>query len=121
MSSNYDSIPATTRNVIEDFQLNDNLKNAIGTLWTLYLQINNNNQQHAEGDLQNFLNSIQVYIYEPETMSQHINDEIDILNLRIDDNNDIFHGGFSLKRRKTGKKRKRTTIKNSRKKRKRRK
>jgi hypothetical protein len=58
-------------------------------------------------------------------MLQVINEEIDEVNLRIVHDNEIFHGGFSLKRRKTGKKRKRgamkTSRKTSRKKRKRRK
>lgn len=121
MSSNYDSIPTDTRNAIDNFlNLDDNSKNAIGRLWRLYMEANNNSILIANQQLENFLNSLQQYVGQPQTMSQVINDEIAILNLRIVHDNDIFHGGFSLKRRKTGKKRKRGTMKTSRKKRKRR-
>ena len=121
MSSNYDSIPTDTRNAIDNFlNLDDNSKNAIGRLWRLYMEVNNNSILIANQQLENFLNSLQQYVGQPQTMSQVINDEIAILNLRIVHDNDIFHGGFSLKRRKTGKKRKRGTMKTSRKKRKRR-
>jgi hypothetical protein len=122
MSSNYDSIPEVTRNAIDTvFNLDDNNKNAIGRLWILYMAANNNSILNAEQQLQTFLNSLQQYVGQPQIMSQHINDEINILNLRIVHDNDIFQGGFSLKRRKTGKKRKRGPMKTSRKKRKRRK
>ena len=122
MSSNYDSIPTDIRNAIDNFlNLDDNSKNAIGRLWRLYMEANNNSILIANQQLENFLNSLQQYVGQPQTMSQVINDEIVMLNLRIvHEDNDIFHGGFSLKRRKTGKKRKRYTMKTSRKKRKRR-
>lgn len=121
MSSNYDSIPTDIRNAIDNFlNLDDNSKNAIGRLWRLYMEANNNSILIANQQLENFLNSLQQYVGQPQTMSQVINDEIAMLNLRIVHDNDIFHGGFSLKRRKTGKKRKRSTMKTSRKKRKRR-
>ena len=122
MSSNYDSIPFESQNAIDTvFNLDDNSKNAIGRLWTLYMEANNDSILIADQQLQNFLNSLQQYIGQPQTMLQVINEEIDEVNLRIvHEDNDIFHGGFSLKRRKTGKKRKRGTMKTSRKKRKRR-
>ena len=122
MSSNYDSIPFESQNAIDTvFNLDDNSKNAIGRLWTLYMEANNDSILIADQQLQNFLNSLQQYIGQPQTMLQVINEEIDEVNLRIvHEDNDIFHGGFSLKRRKTGKKRKRSTMKTSRKKRKRR-
>ena len=121
MSSNYDSIPTDIRNAIDNFlNLDDNSKNAIGRLWRLYMEANNNSILIANQQLENFLNSLQQYVGQPQTMSQVINDEIAMLNLRIVHDNDIFHGGFSLKRRKTGKKRKRDARKTSRKKRKRR-
>ena len=115
--SNYESIPVDTRNIIEDgLHLNDNSKNAIGRLWGLYLRVNTYDTENAEEELQNFLNSLQQYIGQPQTMLQVINEEIDEVNLRIvHEDNDIFHGGFSLKRRKTGKKRKRGAMKTSRK------
>ena len=122
MSSNYDSIPFESQNAIDTvFNLDDNSKNAIGRLWTLYMEANNDSILIADQQLQNFLNSLQQYIGQPQTMLQVINEEIDEVNLRIvHEDNDIFHGGFSLKRRKTGKKRKRGARKTSRKKRKRR-
>ena len=122
MSSNYDSIPTDIRNAIDNFlNLDDNSKNAIGRLWRLYMEANNNSILIANQQLENFLNSLQQYIGQPQTILQVINQEIDEVNLRIvHEDNDIFHGGFSLKRRKTGKKRKRSTMKTSRKKRKRR-
>ena len=116
MSSNYDSIPTDIRNAIDNFlNLDDNSKNAIGRLWRLYMEANNNSILIANQQLENFLNSLQQYVGQPQTMSQVINDEIAMLNLRIVHDNDIFHGGFSLKRRKTGKKRKRGAMKTSRK------
>jgi hypothetical protein len=124
--SNYDDIHFESRNAIDNvFNLDDNSKNAIGRLWTLYMEANDDSILIADQQLQNFLNSLQQYIGQPQTMLQVINEEIDEVNLRIVHNNEIFHGGFSLKRRKTGKKRKRgamkTSRKTSRKKRKRRK
>jgi hypothetical protein len=116
MSSNYESIPVDTRTAIDNFlNLDDNSKNAIGRLWRLYMEANNNIILIANQQLENFLNSLQQYVGQPQTMSQVINDEIAMLNLRIVHDNDIFHGGFSLKRRKTGKKRKRGAMKTSRK------
>ena len=122
MSSNYDSIPFESQNAIDTvFNLDDNSKNAIGRLWTLYMEANNDSILIADQQLQNFLNSLQQYIGQPQTILQVINQEIDEVNLRIvHEDNNIFHGGFSLKRRKTGKKRKRGARKTSRKKRKRR-
>lgn len=124
--SNYDDIHFESRNAIDRvFNLDDNSKNAIGRLWTLYMAANNNSMLIADQQLENFLNSLQQYIGQPQTILQVINQEIDEVNLRIVHDNEIFHGGFSLKRRKTGKKRKRgamkTSRKTSRKKRKRRK
>ena len=120
--SNYDEIPFESQHVIDTvFNLDDNSKNAIGRLWTLYMSANNGSMLIADQQLENFLNSLQQYIGQPQTILQVINQEIDEVNLRIvHEDNDIFHGGFSLKRRKTGKKRKRGTTKTSRKKRKRR-
>jgi len=117
--SNYDDIHFESRNAIDRvFNLDDNSKNAIGRLWTLYMEANDDSILIADQQLQNFLNSLQQYIGQPQTMLQVINEEIDEVNLRIVHNNEIFHGGFSLKRRKTGKKRKRATMKISRKKKK---
>lgn len=105
--SDYDSIPFESQNVIDTvFNLDDNSKNAIGRLWTLYMAANNNSMLIADQQLENFLNSLQQYIGQPQTILQVINQEIDEVNLRIVHDNEIFHGGFSLKRRKTGKKRK---------------
>ena len=120
--SNYESIPTDTRNAIDYYlNLDDNSKNDIGRLWRLYMEVNNNSILISNQQLENFLNSLQQYVGQPQIISQRIDDEIAILNLRIVHDNDIFHGGFSLKKRKTGKKRKRITTKTSRKKRKRRK
>ena len=120
--SNYESIHFESQNTIDTvLNLDDNSKNAIGRLWTLYMEANNDSIEIADQQLQNFLNSLQQYIGQPQTILQVINQEIDEVNLRIvHEDNDIFHGGFSLKRRKTGKKRKRDARKTSRKKRKRR-
>ena len=124
--SDYDSIPFESQNAIDTvFNLDDNSKNAIGRLWRLYMDANDDSMLIADQQLQNFLNSLQQYIGQPQTMLQVINQEIDEVNLRIVHDNEIFHGGFRLQRRKTGKKRKRgamkTSRKTSRKKRKRRK
>lgn len=114
--SNYDDIPFESQNAIDTvFNLDDNSKNAIGRLWTLYMEANDDSILIADQQLQNFLNSLQQYIGQPQTILQVINEEIDEVNLRIVHDNDIFHGGFSLKRRKTGKKRKRGAMKTSRK------
>ncbi len=115
MSSNYDSIPATTRNVIDTIIHNDNNKNAIGRLWRLYLRVNNGDTEYAEQDLQNFVNELQ-------NLTQ--NSMLDAINQKIyeiqREENMTAYGLKKNKKGKTGKKRKRATMKTSRKKRKRR-
>jgi hypothetical protein len=122
--SDYDSIPFESQNAIDTvLNLDDNSKNAIGRLWTLYMVANNNSMLIADQQLENFLNSLQQYIGQPQTMLQVINQEIDEVNLRIvhEDNNNFFNGGLKRRKKgKTGKKRKRGAMKTSRKKRKRR-
>ena len=113
MSSNYDSIPVDTRTVIDDLNLNDNNKNAIGRLWKLYLRVNHGDTEYAEQDLQHFVNELQNR--NQESMLNAINEKI--AQIHQEEN----MTAFGLKRRKTGKKRKRATVKTSRKKRKRRK
>ena len=113
MSSNYDSIPVDTRTVIDDLNLNDNNKNAIGRLWKLYLRVNHGDTEYAEQDLQHFVNELQNR--NQESMLNAINEKI--AHIHQEEN----MTAFGLKRRKTGKKRKRATVKTSRKKRKRRK
>ena len=63
MSSNYDSIPFESQNAIDTvFNLDDNSKNAIGRLWRLYMDANDDSMLIADQQLQNFLNSLQQYI-----------------------------------------------------------
>lgn len=112
--SNYESIPVDTRNIIEDgLHLNDNSKNAIGRLWGLYLRVNTYDTENAEGELQNFLNTLQQYIGQPETMLNVIDQKINDVEREINGND--FNGGVGLKKRKTGKKRKRTNKKTNKK------
>ena len=112
--SNYESIPVDTRNIIEDgLHLNDNLKNAVGRLWGLYLRVNHGESDPAEEELQNFLNTLQQYIGQPETMLNAINQKIN--DVERENNGNTLNGGVGLKKRKTGKKRKRTTKKRSKK------
>ena len=112
--SNYESIPVDTRNIIEDgLHLNDNSKNAIGRLWGLYLRVNTYDTENAERELQNFLNTLQQYIGQPETMLNVIDQKIN--DVERENNGNTFNGGVGLKKRKTGKKRKRTTRKTSKK------
>ena len=116
--SNYESIPVGTRDIIEDhLHLNDNLKNAVGRLWGLYLRVNTYDTQNAEQELQNFLNSLQEYIGQPEIMLNVINQKINDVEGEI--NGNVFNGRGGIKKRKTGKKRKRTTKKTSKKRRRR--
>jgi hypothetical protein len=83
------------------------LKNAVGRLWGLYLRVYTEN---AEEELQNFLNSLQQYIGQQETMLNAINQEIN--NLERENNGNVFNGGVGIKKRK---KRKRTNKKTSKK------
>ena len=115
MSSNYDSIPATTRNVIDTFIHNDNNKNAIGRLWRLYLRVNHGDTEYAEQDLQNFVNELQNR--SQDSMLNAINEKI--ADIQQEEGITAF-GLKKSKKGKTGKKRKRSTSKTSRKKRKRR-
>lgn len=109
--SNSESIPVDTRDIIEDgLHLNDNSKNAVGRLWRLYLRVNIEN---AERVLQDFLNSLQQYIGQPETMLNVINQKI--VDVQREINGNVFNGGVGIKKRKTGKKRKRTTRKTTKK------
>jgi hypothetical protein len=112
--SNYESIPVGTRIIIQDhLHLNDNLKNAVGRLWGLYLRVNTYDTENAEGELQNFLNTLQQYIGQPEIMLNAINQKINDVDREINGND--FNGRGGIKIRKTGKKRKRTTKKTSKK------
>ncbi len=115
MSSNYDSIPATTRNVIDTFIHNDNNKNAIGRLWRLYLRVNHGDTEYAEQDLQNFVNELQNLTQ--DSMLDAINQKI--YEIQREENMTAY-GLKKNKKGKTGKKRKGATMKTSRKKRKRR-
>ena len=109
--SNYESIPVDTRNIIEDgLHLNDNSKNAVGRLWGLYLRVNTYDTENAEGELQNFLNTLQQYIGQPEIMLNVIDQKINDLEREINGND--FNGRGGIKKRK---KRKRTTKKTSKK------
>ena len=110
--SNYESIPADTRTAIDTLIHNDNSKNAIGRLWKLYLRVNHGDTEYAEQDLQHFVNELQNR--NQESMLNAINEKI--AHIHQEEN----MTAFGLKRRKTGKKRKRATVKTSRKKRKRR-
>ena len=85
------------------------------------MEANNNSILIAEQQLQTFLNSLQQYIGQPETILQVINQKIVELNLIINhEDNNFFNGGLKRRKKgKTGKKRKRGTMKTSRKKRKR--
>ena len=106
--SNYESIPVDTRNIMEDhLHLNDDSKNAIGRLWRLYLRVNIEN---AERELQNFLNSLQQYIGQPDIMEAAIDQKINDVEREM--NGNVFNGGVGIKKRK---KRKRTTRKTTRK------
>ena len=108
--SNYESIPVDTRNIMEDhLHLNDDSKNAIGRLWRLYLRVNT---EYAERELQNFLNSLQQYIGQPDIMEAAIDQKINDVEREM--NGNTFNGGVGLKKRK---KRKRTTRKTTRKRR----
>lgn len=51
---------------------------------------NNNSMLIADQQLENFLNSLQQYIGQPQTILQVINQEIDEVNLRIVHDNEIF-------------------------------
>lgn len=109
--SNYESIPVGTRDIIEDgLHLNDNLKNAVVRLWGLYLRVNTYHTENAEQELQNFLNSLQQYIGQPEIMLNMINQKIS--DVDRENNGNDFNGRGGIKIRK---KRKRTTKKTSKK------
>ena len=114
MSYNYDSIPSDTRTAIDNvLNLDDVTKKAMAKLWRLYLRVNTYDTENAEQDLQNFVNELQNLSH--DSMLNAINQKIH------DIQQEEGITAFGLKRRKTGKKRKRTNMKTSRKKRKRRK
>lgn len=113
MSYNYESIPADTRSAIDNFlNLDDDTKKAMAKLWRLYLRVNHGDTEHAEQDLQNFVNELHNRTH--DSMLNAINQKI----AQIQQEEGIT--AFGLKRRKTGKKRKRNSRVASRKKRKRR-
>ena len=110
--SNYESMPVDTRNIMEDhLHLNDDSKNAVGRLWRLYLIVNTYDIENTELELQNFLNTLQQYIGQPDIMEVAIDQKINDVEREM--NGNTFNGG--LKKRKTNKKRKRTTRKTTRK------
>lgn len=109
--NNYESIPIDTRNVIDhNIILNNDCKQALGRLWNVYLRENHGDHEGAEQKLQNFINEL---FYMPNRNEQSI---LDVINQKIVDIQREFNGNIGgLKRRKTGKKRKRTTKKTTKK------
>ena len=103
MSYNYDSIPADTRGAIDNnLNLNDDNKKAMAKLWRLYLRVNHGDTEYAEQELQNFANELQNR--NQDSMLNAINQKI----TQIQQEEGIVNFG-GLKRRKTGKKRKRNS------------
>jgi len=116
--SNYESIPADTRTAIDTLIHNDNSKNAIGRLWKLYLRVNTYDTEHAEQDLQDFVNDLYNM---PNRTQESILNAINEKIAHIQQEEGITAFGLKKsKKGKTGKKRKRGSMKTSRKKRKRR-
>jgi hypothetical protein len=116
--SNYESIPADTRTAIDTIIHNDNSKNAIGRLWKLYLRVNTYDTEHAEQDLQDFVNDLYSM---PNRTQESILNAINEKIAHIQQEEGITAFGLKKsKKGKTGKKRKRGPMKTSRKKRKRR-
>ena len=102
MSYNYESIPADTRGVIDNvLNLDDDTKKAMAKLWRLYLRVNHEDAEYAEQDLQNFVNEL--HNRTQDSMLTAINQKI----AQIQQEEGIT--AFGLKRRKTGKKRKRNS------------
>ena len=102
MSYNYESIPADTRSVIDNvLNLDDDTKKAMAKLWRLYLRVNHEDAEYAEQDLQNFVNEL--HNRTQDSMLTAINQKIS----QIQQEEGIT--AFGLKRRKTGKKRKRNS------------
>jgi len=102
MSYNYESIPADTRSVIDNvLNLDDDTKKAMAKLWRLYLRVNHEDAEYAEQDLQNFVNEL--HNRTQDSMLTAINQKI----AQIQQEEGIT--AFGLKRRKTGKKRKRNS------------
>jgi DNA phosphorothioation-dependent restriction protein DptG len=107
--NNYESIPADIRSAIDNFlNLGDEQKNAMINLWSLYLRVNNEDHEDAERELENFVNELyNMPNRTQDSMLDAINEKI--VDIQRELNGNTFNGG--LKRRKTGKKRKRTTKK----------
>ena len=103
MSYNYESIPADTRSVIDNvLNLDDDTKKAMAKLWRLYLRVNHGDTEYAEQELQNFANELQNR--NQDSMLNAINQKI----TQIQQEEGIVNFG-GLKKRKTGKKRKRNS------------
>jgi DNA-binding PucR family transcriptional regulator len=111
--NNYDSIPADIRTAIDTvLNLGDKQKNAMINLWSLYLSVNHEDNERAERELEDFVNEL---YHMPNRSQQSMLDAINekIIDIQRELNGNTFNGG--LKRRKTGKKRKRTTKKTTKK------
>jgi thioredoxin-like negative regulator of GroEL len=103
MSYNYESIPADTRSAIDNvLNLDNDTKKAMAKLWRLYLRVNHGDTEYAEQELQNFANELQNR--NQDSMLNAINQKI----TQIQQEEGIVNFG-GLKRRKTGKKRKRNS------------
>ena len=110
MSYNYESIPPDTRSAIDNvLNLDDDVKKAMAKLWRLCLRVNHGDTEYAEQDLQNFANEL--YNGNQESMLNAINQKI--AQIQQEEGITAFGG---LKKRKTGKKRKRNSRVASRKK-----
>ena len=102
MSYSYESIPADTRSAMDNvLNLDNDTKKAMAKLWRLYLRVNHGDTEYAEQDLQNFANELQNR--NQDSMLNAINQKI----AQIQQEEGIT--AFGLKRRKTGKKRKRNS------------
>jgi hypothetical protein len=108
--SNYSSIPQATRTSIDTFIHQDNIKNAIGRLWIIFLRTNHDDFEYAEGELQDFLNGLD--------HNQPSDLILDTINQKIEDiqREELgITGRGGLKRHKTSNKRKRTSKKTTKK------
>jgi hypothetical protein len=112
--SNQQRIPITILNAINFLRLDDKAREKINDLWRLYLRLYEHDSDQSVEEIETFIQELyNMSNRTQQSMLNAINQKINSVEREI--NGNVFNGGVILKKRKTGKKRKRITKKTSKK------
>ena len=112
--SNQQRIPITILNAINFLRLDDKAREKINDLWRLYLRLYEHDSDQSVEEIETFIQELyNMSNRTQQLMLNAINQKINSVEREINEN--VFNGRGGIKKRKTGKKRKRTTKKTSKK------